>query len=101
MKHLIIAIILATTPFLIHAQVDEVTQEIIKLGFGQDLPEVKEIDHDKLKEGSKHAQEDFANLISYLKSQNPKTTVIFSSGFAILDGKRLNLDQFLLAVLPS
>ena len=82
------------------SQVDEVTQEIIKLGFGEDLPEIKEIDRQKLEEGSRQAKKDFADLISQLKSQNPKTKVIFSSSFAVLDGKRLNLEELLLAVLP-
>lgn len=82
------------------SQVDEVVQEIIKLGFGEELPYIEEIDRQKLEEGSRLAEKDFADLILQLKSQNPKTKVIFSSSFAVLDDKRLNLDQLLLAVLP-
>ncbi len=74
-------------------------EAIMRLGFGKP-PELKEIDQTKLDQGSQRVKEDFADLIAYLDNESNKFEPIFLSSFGILNGKRLNFNELLNAILP-
>ncbi|MBE9595145.1 MAG: GTPase domain-containing protein [Proteobacteria bacterium] len=79
---------------------DLIEQEIAKLGFGEDIPPIKEIDHVGLARGEARVIEDFAEVIRYFETEAPNFQVVFTSSFGLLDGKRLGIKDFLMAVLP-
>lgn len=83
-----------------HDTWDLIEQEIAKLGFGEDIPPIKEIDHEAFARGKARVMEDFAELIRYFETEAPNFHVLFTSSFGLLDGKRLGIKDFMMAVLP-
>jgi len=73
---------------------------IMRFGFGEEVPPVKDIDHKAYAEGSERVRRDFRDLISYLESESRSFKIIFTSCFGLLEGKRLGIEELLDAILP-
>lgn len=82
------------------AEDDRVLTAIAKLGFGDTVPPVRRIDTAILRQLEEVVQGEFADLITYLRSQTRHFSVIFTSCFGTLEGRRLGLAELLKAVLP-
>ena len=75
-------------------------KEIAKLGFGTDIPPIKEIDYRAFENGQNQVNEDFAALIQYFKREAPNFQVVFTSSFGLLKGERVGFKDLISAVLP-
>jgi len=73
---------------------------IAKLGFGEETPPIKEIDHKSLDQGEARVRQDFAELIQYFQSECHNFSVLFISSFGLYNGKRLGLSELLFTILP-
>lgn len=79
---------------------DRFEKEIAKLGFGDEIPPIQEIDQEALILGKARVMQDFAELIQYFKGEARTFRVLFTSSFGLADGKRLGIGDLLQAVLP-
>jgi GTPase SAR1 family protein len=84
-----------------HLTWDLIEQEIARLGFGDKIPQVNEIDPVALDQGKKQVKEDFADLIDYFKIEAPNFHIEFTSSFGLLDGERLGFKDLLIDLLST
>ena len=84
-----------------YAEPDSILSAVAQLGFGERIPPLSEIDPVLLEQGRQLLEEDFSDLISYLTAETRHFSVVYTSCFGILDGRRLGLAEFLRAVLPN
>jgi GTPase SAR1 family protein len=76
-----------------------VTELIQKWGFDE-MPEIKEVDCQKLAQYAPRVKEAFSKPRSVLKEKGNKFTEVFVSSFGNMDGYRLGFDDLLLAIMP-
>lgn len=81
-------------------EVDQVTKEITKIGFGEKVPELQELNSKKLSDGQESATQAFNDLIVYLNKENMKFKVLFVSSFGLINNRRLNFTELTKAILP-
>ena len=79
---------------------ENIEAEIMKLGFGDETPQIKEINPDSFKSGKNQIMNDFDELIQYFESESPHFRVIFVSSFGLCNGKRQGIEDLMQAVLP-
>ena len=80
-------------------QEDAVLKKISQLGF-EEIPEAREIEFKKLKEGITYTEQLFSNLISYLDRESNKFDYIFVSCFSYLNNRKLGIDELVEKILP-
>lgn len=80
--------------------IDSISTEIIKLGFGENVPEIHPINEQSYREGVKTVEADFSDLLEYFKRETKKFHTIFVSSFGTLKGIRLGFSELLRYVLP-
>ena len=70
------------------------------LGFEEPLPEVREISRLRFEQGSRQCEEDFEELIRFLKGHSRTFHAVYASSLALMDGQRLGVERLFRAVLP-
>lgn len=77
-------------------------KEIMRVGYGEEeIPPITEINNDALKLGKSKAENDFGDLINFLKNESSRFQVIFVSFFGLYEGKSLGISDLLKSVLPK
>jgi len=77
----------------------DLEHEVTRLGFGEDVPEEREISMQTLVRWEAQVKDDFSELIRYFAGES-KLRVVFTSSFAHSGGQRIGIEKLLLAVLP-
>ncbi|MDM8558393.1 GTPase domain-containing protein [Candidatus Parabeggiatoa sp. HSG14] len=80
-------------------QEDAVLKKISQLGF-EEIPEAKEIDPEKLKEGISYTEQLFSNLISYLNKESNQFNYLFVSCFSYSNNQKLGINELIEKILP-
>jgi len=75
-----------------------IENRIAKLGFGDKVPPIVEIDPVIIDRSREKVEEDFAELINYFRAEAPNTRVIFTSSFALLKNRRFGIKELFLSV---
>ncbi len=74
----------------------------MRVGYGEEeIPPITEINNDALKLGKSKAENDFGDLINFLKNESSRFQVIFVSFFGLYEGKSLGISDLLKSVLPK
>lgn len=81
--------------------IHEIEEKIMNLGFGNIIPEIKEIQYSDFIDGKDKVINDFNNIIKYLKNESNNVHVIFTSSFGLYQGIRLGIRELFISVLPK
>ena len=73
---------------------------IATLGFEEPLPVVREISRERFERGRQQCNEDFRELIRFLKGHSRTFHAIYASSLALMHGRRLGVGNLFRAVLP-
>ena len=83
---------------------DVVSKKVQQWGF-YEIPDVREMDNEKLKNGKKLAKEQFADLINYFNSESNQFNIVFASAFSGAGdsnkNKRLGMKELTEKILPA
>ena len=82
------------------AAADSLETMMATAGFEEPLPEVREISRVKFEEGKKQCEEDFYDLLQFLRGHSRRFHSVYTSSFALMDGQRLGVEKVFKAVLP-
>jgi len=79
-------------------QEDAILKQISQLGFAE-IPEAKEIDLERHKEGIAYTEQLFSNLIHYLNEESNRFDYIFISCFSYYNDRKLGVDKLIEKIL--
>ena len=80
-------------------QEDAILKKISQLGY-EEIPEPKEIDPEKLKEGISDKEQLFSDLISYLNKESSQFDCLFVSCFSYSNDQKLGINELIEKILP-
>ncbi len=78
---------------------ESVEQRITRLGF-ESIPQIHELDVQRLSKSEDETLDQFADLLTYLRNEVSRFRCIFVSSFGTVDGRRLGVEELLTSVLP-
>jgi GTPase SAR1 family protein len=78
---------------------EEVSKELEKYSFGNEVPSIHEISPRVFEEGEVLVKKDFNDLIRYFESESNNFHFIFTSCFGTKDGKKLGIQELISLVL--
>jgi GTPase SAR1 family protein len=81
--------------------IQTITKIIDRIGFGEDVPPIIELDHISLESDKFSVQQHFSELINYFQSEVPNVCIIFSSSFAKKNGAMLGMGEIFSCMLGS
>lgn len=79
----------------------DLEERIESLGFGDKIPPDTELRGYGISTFEDKVKREFAELIDYLKSEDRRFSIVFTSGFGQIEGRRLGIMELVRAVLPS
>jgi GTPase SAR1 family protein len=74
--------------------------KILRLGFGDELPPIRELSAETLGAGKAEVERDFADLINFLRSESREFHILYTSCVGTVKGLRLGVADLLKFVLP-
>lgn len=74
---------------------------IDKLAFGETTPKIDDISQKEIESLKEQIEDDFVDLIRFMRGESKRFKIIFTSCFAFQDGNKYGLGDFFKSVLPT